>query len=152
MIVVPLEDHDEALYCDELNASYYDFFERYDEGYSPGHRPYYLSLEIESPRTVVEQARPASLDPQPRFIIPTMTDLIQSSTVSAARRSCHKRSRNRALGNNDFSRLVLPHLGEALRDHWVHNGQVDDVSPLLKETGVAIDEERTRDGGIEAEC
>ena len=29
MVVIPLEDHD-GLYCDDLNASYFEFFQEYD--------------------------------------------------------------------------------------------------------------------------
>lgn len=132
MIVVPLQDREEALYGDDINASYYEFFQEEDEVDCIDHQRRRSCLdEMDSPRSVLEETplplmcfradrreRRSSTAPKiDPTIIPVVTDLIDSSTISAARRSCHRRSRNRAFCQTDYERNVLPRLGKALQEY-----------------------------------
>ncbi|CAB9520374.1 expressed unknown protein [Seminavis robusta] len=145
MIVVPLQEGGDRLFCDDLNASFYeyDFYLHAQEDYDDGlDIPPVAEIRIESPKSIVDQfwgegdlllegaapkkvhhARTSSRSTCTQTtccssVLPIITDLIQSSTtISAARRSCHRRSRNRAMAAQDFHRNILPKLDEALEEY-----------------------------------
>lgn len=159
MIVVPLDDYSEdgEVLCDDLNASFYDsFFDFSHEGDNDCEATrQQRRLEVASPRSVIEDPFcllqvGASKTGQPlrrtSNTIPVLTDMMRSSTISTERRSCHRRSRNRALESTYYDRNVLPHLGDELKEYSSKNN--GGVSPLLNDCPVAP----PFSGRVEVEC
>lgn len=118
MVVIPLEDHD-GLYCDDLNASFYEFFQ--EDDHDVNQLPQQSKAETESPRSVLDSDHPTLSMPAK---IPVLTDVIQSSSFSKSSGSRHRRSRNRGLGNKEFARQVLPHLDCELNEYQAENDDV----------------------------
>jgi hypothetical protein len=128
MIVVPLDDSDDGVYRDEQNASFYEYsFGQDDEDDDsdedePAQQTQPMPKRMASPRSVLNA--PRVVEEIPKMVtcfrphsIPFVTDFIHaSSTVSRERKSCHRRSRNRAFGSTDFARSVLPKLQQDLQE------------------------------------
>ena len=126
MIVVPLlEDNDEMmLVCDDLNASYYDFFQ-------DNAKQDTRSALVESPRSVVPNilGTPSHLG-KGNQTIPALTDLMKATTLSKMATRKNRRSRNRAMSATEFEQTILPNINE---------GQIEKskfTSPLLEDLTV----------------
>lgn len=115
MIVVPLledDEHDSPLVCDDLNASYFDFFqvEKEDSSCSYNNNACIRSSSLfDSPKSVVPDIY--GTDAQ---AIPSLTNLIKSTTFKSSK---SRRSRNRAISGSDFDLKILPNLCDAQIDY-----------------------------------
>jgi len=68
------------------------------------------SQRVESPRCVTAEMMLSTAAVTAAAKIPVLTDLMKSTTLSTCQKLRHKRSRNRAMSDQDFGRSVLPQL------------------------------------------